>query len=391
VPGLWIFGGMWLEMLREPPGWLQMLPPELALAIFLILMFTGRLRTFLEEADVLVLLQRRSWIRTLKLGGAVYTLAVQAVTTALLFTVLLPWLRLHDAYEAGDLAMWAVFTLACRSLAAVAGRLVAARFQGWRRRALRMSLSCALIAFYAAPVLLGGGNGTLAACSTAAFAGWAAGAAGAARLRGGHETDLAAEQRARTASADLLLAAIIEKKPMPKWKRPAVFRRSGRILRASDPGAMLAEMRIKSFLRQSRQLNQGFRIIAIPSVALLAVPGWLSLILAAILMALVASWLQREWREWMDEPFIAQFRWEEAAVRRGASLSRFWLALPAALCFAGTAGWRFAGWTGLLAAVPPGACLWALINLMMNDLPAMKRRSGSGANSDERETPEDAG
>jgi len=375
VPGLWIFGGIWLEMLREPPGWLRALPPELAIVLFVILLFTGRLRTFLEEADVLILLQRQRWIRTLKLGGAVYTLAAQAVTTALLFTVLLPWLRLHEDFDAAGLALWAVFTLACRLLTATVVRLAASRLRGWRLWMADAALGCALIAFYAAPVLTAdNSHAVMGACCAIAFAGWAAAVVLTVRRRGGYEADLAAELGARTASANLLLATVVEKKPKPMWRRPVVFPRSGRLLRASDPGAVLAEMRIKAFLRQLRHLGQGFRLLGIPTAALISVPGWLSLILAAVLMMLVASWLQREWREWADEPFIAQFRWEEAAVRRGAALSRFRLGLLAAAWYAGVAGWMFAGPAGLLTGVPAGIGLWALINLAMKDLPARKRR-----------------
>jgi ABC-2 type transport system permease protein len=376
VPGLWILGGLWLEMLREPPAWLLALPPGLALAVFAILMVAGRLRTFLEEADVLALLQRRRWVRTLKTGGAAYTLAAQAVATALLFTVLLPWLRLHDAFGADGLAMWAVFTLACRSLAAAARRLAASLLRGWRRWTANVLLSCALIACYAGAVSASDGSAAfLGAGAAAAFALWAGAVRALVRMRGGYEADLQAELRARTASAALLLAvAAIEEKPAPLMKRPMLFPRSGRILRASDPGAMLAEMRIKAFLRQPRQLGQGFRLIAIPTVALVSVPGWVALILAVVLMALVASWLQRDFRVWMDEPFIARFPWEDAAIRRGAMLSRFWLMLPAAVWYAAVAGWQLAGWAGLLPAAPLGACLWALINLAMKDLPATKRR-----------------
>jgi ABC-2 type transport system permease protein len=391
VPGGWILGGLWLEMLREPPAWLKALPPELALVLFVLLMFAGRLRTFLEEADVLILLQRPSWIRTLRLGGAVYTLAVQAVTTALLFTLLLPWLRLHDAFDAGGLVLWAVFTLACRLLTAAVVRLAASRLRGWKLWTADTALACALIAFYVTPVLTADGSLAVMGCCTAiAFAMWAAAIACVLRRRSGYEADLAAERQARAASADFLLSAVVEKKPVPKWKRPALFPRSGRILRSSDPGAMLAEMRIKSFARQFRHLGQVFRLLAISTFALVSVPGWLSLILAALLMMFLGSWMQREWREWMDEPFIAQFRWEEAAIRRGASLSRFWLVLPAAAWFAAVAGWQFAGWAGLLPAVPAGVGLWALINAAMMDLAVTKRRSDAGETGDTevRETPE---
>ena len=379
VPGLWILGGLWLEMLREPPDWLAAIPAELAPLVLAILMFKGRLRTFREEADVLILLQRRSWIRTLKLGGAVYTLLAQAVSTALVFTLLLPWLRLHGAFDADGIALWAAFTLACRLLAAAARRLADCLLRGWKRWAAHAALAFALIAFYAGLVSASDGRaGMLGACTAAAFAGWAAMVGILLRLRGGHEADLRSELRARTASAALLVSAAgIEHKPEPVFNRPLVFPHSGRILRAKDPGAMLAEARIKSFLRRSP--GSAFQLIAVPTFALTAVPGWLPPVLAAVLMALGASWLQREFRAWMDEPFIAQFRWEAAAVRRGASLSRFWIMLPAAVWYAGVAGWRLAGWAGLLAAVPLGVCLWVLINAFMEDLPAMRPRPAEPA------------
>lgn len=382
VPGLWMLGGLWLEMLREPPDWLAAIPAELAPPLLALLLFKGRLRTFREEADVLTLLQRGSWIRTLKLGGAVYTLLAMAISTALTFALLLPWLRLHGAFDAGGLALWAAFTLACRLLAAAARRLVDSLLRGRKRGAAHVALAAALVALYAGVVPASDGRaGMLGACTAAAFAGGAAAVGALLRLRGGHEADLRAELRARTAAAGLLVSAAgVERKPEPIFRRPLLFPRSGRILRASDPGAVLAEMRIKSFLRRSPV--PGFRLVAVPTVALAAVPDRLAPLLAAILMAMIASWLQRDFREWMDEPYLAQFRWKEADVRRGASLSRFGLMLPAAAWFAGVAGWRLAGWAGLAAAVPLGICLWVMINGFMHDLPAVKPRPADTAERD---------
>src|SRR5690606_25987817 len=58
VPGLWIGGGTYREMWLDPPAWLASLPEALVLIVPMIYLFVGRQRLFLEDADVLFLLQK---------------------------------------------------------------------------------------------------------------------------------------------------------------------------------------------------------------------------------------------------------------------------------------------------------------------------------------------
>lgn len=379
LPGLWIAGGMWLEMLEEPPAWLAALPVNLVLVPLTLAVFTGRLRTFLEDADLLFLLQRGRWIRVLKAGGAVYTFILHIMTTGILFVLLLPWLVLHDAFDAAGLVLLAVHTLACKSLFTAAKRLIAARLRRWRRWNAESLLLVFTLAFYVVPVLAAGGNvAVLSGCAAAGFAAWLLAVITHVRSCGGYEADLKQELNARTALAGMLLTGVIEEKSAPSLKQPLLFHRSSRIFRAEDPGAVLAEMRIKSFARQLRSVRQLTGLAVVSTSALAAVPAWLALGLAAVLPAFAAAWVQRGWREWLEEPYLLQFRWADDDLRRGAALSRFWIVAPAAAWFAAIAGLRFAGWPGLLLAVPAGIGLWMLVNKAMGDLTAVRRREGSG-------------
>ena len=299
-------------------------------------------------------------------------------STLLLFAMLLPWLRAEAAFGWTYLALWALYTIGMKAWFTILKRIFESRRRGWRRWTAEAAVLAAVAAAYALPFVQAPGHAPLmAGCAVLSLAAWALAASTKLRAKGGFETDAREERSARLAGAELLLTPVMERKPLVRFKRPFVFRRSGRLLRGADAGVMLAEMRIKSFARKLEHVRLWLGFVGVSSTAILLSPGWLALALAAVLPLLAASWVHGQWKEWAEEPFIAQFRWDERALRRGAALSRFWIVAPAALWLAALAGWSFAGWPGLAAAAAAGVALWTAINGAMAELFApSKRRRG---------------
>lgn len=362
VPGLLIGGGTYRDLWRDPPAWLIDLPTELALIPLTVYLLLGRLRTWLEDADAVFMLQRTAWTSRLIYGGALYTMAVQTLGTALLFGLLLPWLRLGGGFGWSYLALWALYTLGCKSFFTVLKRVVEARWRGWRRWLFETLIIIGVVAAYVLPIVRDADAALLASCTVLAFGAWSLAFAAKLRQRGSFETDIREERSARLASTGLLLTPVMEQKPTVQLKKPVVFRRSGRLLRNSDAGTMLAEMRLKSFLRKLGNVQLWFGFISASTMAIFLSPSWLGLGLAAVLPLLAASWVHGQWKEWADEPFIAQFRWEEKALRRGSALSRFWIIMPAALWLSAIAGAMTAGWIGALIGLPIGLGVWYTAN-----------------------------
>ena len=363
VPGLWIGGGTYRELWLDPPEWLLATPELAVLVIPILSLFIGRQRTFLEDADMLFLTQRQPWIRRLIAGGAIYTLAIQLVTTAIVFGVMLLWLMKGLGLSPAAIVAWAVCTVCCKAAVTIQQHLIESRWRGWRRWLLQIAAAIAVILAYGWVSPHGFDRPEfLLAFAMLALAAWFLALRYKLGARGDFAFDAQAERKARLASTDLLLTTVMERKPIIRLSKPVVFKKSGRLLRGSDAGTMLAEMRMNAWVRKLANVRLWLGFFGASTTAVLVSPGWLALTLAGTLPLFAAIWMQKQWREWLEEPFIAQFKWEKPALRKGASVSRFWLLVPGAAWLASLAGWQYGGWEVMWASLPLGIGLWWLLN-----------------------------
>ncbi|CAM4476729.1 ABC transporter permease [Paenibacillus tarimensis] len=369
VPGIWIAGGTYLEWWREEPSWLMWLPEWVVLLPLLFYALSGGLRVFLYEADMLFLLQRKEWLRSLIRYGALYTLLKHTVGTALLCGLLLLLLVKSMGLNSYTIFVLGLFTLVMKFGIGVIQNMLYGRWKGLQKLGMELLLSLLTSAVYmtAALLLLQEPVWLLAAAAAAAAAG-----AGLfrrkLRMQGTFAADVEQERKASAAVTEILLTPVMEKKPLVKLDRPLVFRRSGRIFRKSDAGTMLAEMRIKAFLRKFAHVRLWVSFFSVSTVATLASPGWLGLLLAVTLPLLAASWLHQQWKEWAKEPFLIQFKWEDEALRKGASLSGWLLLLPGVIWLFMLTGWLLGGLMMTVLMVPAGILYWWVSNKLLNTI-----------------------
>ncbi|WP_313999853.1 ABC transporter permease [uncultured Paenibacillus sp.] len=238
----------------------------------------------------------------------------------------------------------------------------------WRKQAARAVLFAAAVLVYMPPVLWSLEGRTDAVMWLFVLTAGALPAAVRLKLRakGTYASDVYEESKARVASASLLLSQVTERKgkPLIRLGKPLLFRGSGRLFRRSDAGTVLAEMRIKAFLRKLENVRLWFGFFSVSSSAVLLSPGWVALILALLLPLLAAVWAHRHWKDWLQEPFVAQFRWEKTAMRQGASISRFWLIMPGVVILSVLTGFSIGGWLGI-AAVPAIWAYWLGLNKLL--------------------------
>ena len=352
IPGLFIGGGTYLEIWQSPPAWLLQLPAGLYPALLIIPLLLGRLRTFMEEADVLFLVQQRSWLTVLVRRGIVYTLMVQMATTALFFVPLLPYLVRGLELSWGVIAIGYGWTVAFKMILSVTTSLCDAKWTGWRRHAIGILWFIVLAAIYVYGMLqwmsLPAPAGLAGVAAAYAVLMWLAGRKVASRSS--LYSDISSEQDARLASTKLLLSQAAPVKPIGRQKKPLVMRRSRRLFRGSEPAVILAEMYLKSAIRQFGyvRLNIGFFSVSITAV--LVSPLWLGIVLVLILPLLAGSWQRMQWQQWFTERFVVQFRWRDEDASDAMIRSKFWLLLPGVAILGLVAGFSWLGlWGGPLA------------------------------------------
>ena len=379
VPGLLFAGGTYRDWWLDLPAWLTGLPDPLAAVPPLLLVLAGQLRVYAEDADILFLRQRPVWIKGLIGYGTAYSFVMSAIQTVLLFGLQSVWIVKAMGLGWTSIALWMLFTASCRTVFSIVKNLIRSRWTGWRRYAVTGGASIAMAGLYLVPVLRflsTQNNIALSIGALVALAALPAAIAVKMRAKGTFMNDVLMERLARLASTDLLLSAAIERKPTVRLRRPLVFRMSGRLFRGTDAGTMLAEMRLKAFLRKWKNVQLWIGFYGASSGAVLLSPGWLQFPLVAALSFLAAYWIHEQWKEWFAEPFIQQFRWEDSAAIKGSSLSRFWLLLPGAGWLAAVAGWSAGGWLFAAAGAVCGAVFGWIVNRVLEEVasPASRDR-----------------
>lgn len=372
LPGLFIAGGLYLEVLQEMPDWAMSLPwSKLYPILLLILLFFGRVRLFVEEADRLFLLQRPEWLQTLKRCGIGYTLVVKLVAIGLPMLILQPFLLKVEGLTGLQLGLAYAYTIVAGMIWAIGTHMMNGRLRGWRKRIIDLIGMLLFIAVYLIPMLawaydtrllslsLGGGIVTLLIMLRY---GWHSAIH--------FEAEVKQESETRLRSTEMLMSQVIESKPLVRLKRPFLFRHSQRLFRKSDAGTMLAEMRLKAFLRCMAHLRVWLSFISASTVAITLVPGPIALFLVAALTMIGSSWLHIQWKQWFAEDFILQFPWSPSSAKKGAVISRFWLLLLPMLLWSAIAGYKL---LGAQAAVPAALLcfiVWGGIRLFTLRKPA---------------------
>ncbi|OBZ11323.1 ABC transporter permease [Bacillus sp. FJAT-26390] len=365
IPGLFIGGGLYREILLEMPEWALSLPwAKFYPILLLLLLLSGQIRIFVESADRLFLLQRPEWLRTLKRCGFGYTLAVKFVVIGLPFLLLLPFLLKAEGLTGLQLVLAYGYTIVTGMILAIGIHMLQGKLVGWRKRSAQLMALLLFIAFYLTPMLawtydtkllgISLGAGIVALLVMTRFG---------LRSPINFEAEVKQESETRLRSTELLMSQVIEAKPLVRLKSPFLFRRSQRLFRKSDSGTVLAELRLKAFLRGMTNLRVWLSFISASTVAVSLVPGPVALFLVAALSLLGAAWLQLQWKQWFAEAFIVQFPWTSGSARRGAVISRFWLLLLPMLLWSAIAGYKLLGVQAAIMAALLCFILWGCISL----------------------------
>lgn len=353
IPGMFIFGGLYRELWMDMADWADNIPWTILypIVLFIILMF-GRLRIFVEEADRLFLLQHLHWLQVIKRWGILYMLISKAIILLLPLMVFLPFLWKVEQLSLQQLILPYVFSLLTGLVMSLGSHLLVGRFKSWRKWTVEFVLLILFGVIYFIPMLAWADDSNLQVASIMSvmligmillfFT---------LRANIQFEAEVKNESEARLRSTELLMSQVIESKRLISFRRPIVFRRSQRLFRKSDPSTMLAEMRLKAFLRGLTHIRVWIGFISASAFAVNMVPAPIAAFLLISLPMIGSSWLHLQWRQWFTEPFIAQFPWSEKDEKRAVVVSRFWMLLPAMAIWSAIFGFKLAGFWMVLPAV----------------------------------------
>ncbi|MFE4572467.1 ABC transporter permease [Paenibacillus chitinolyticus] len=330
VPALifaFIYYSAWL---RTPPEWFGYIPASLVAVFLYLFAWSGTVRFFIEEADQLFLVRSEGWMPAIKRRGLLYSLALQALTTALLAGALLPLLRAEGSGGALKLAALFLAVYAAKVNLGLLRQLAALAWAGWKRVAVSIALFAAGFLIYWACVQL-----ILADTAAGYLAGplllAAAVPLGRRRLRaaGAFHADVQREREARLKLASLMLRGIVEGKKPRQRRVPLLLGRSQRVVRGTGASAVLADSLVKSVLRRPGQWKLYAQLTAVLAFAAWRLPGPMHVVLWAVAAFVLAYWMKSVARETLGASFFRMFAWSEINKQEALRKASFALAVPA--------------------------------------------------------------
>ncbi|RED63914.1 ABC transporter permease [Cohnella lupini] len=329
IPGLLIFGGMYRDLVRNPPAWLFDIPVALLLTSLAVVQLTGKYRTFAESGDGLFLHRNARWNRGLSASGFLYGIIVRAVVATVVAAVISPVLIRIFEFPGIYVTILALLSAILGLNWIVLRDQVERRWKGWRRTLISLLIRPVFVVVFVWVATLGEQHREFV---YAALVFASATALWQMRLRirkkGTLMHEIAVENAAYIANVGWILSDSLDKKPLPKLRRPVLFKQSRPLIKHRDDVHRLIDSWFKSVLRRFDLLKPFLYFAGAGAVAIILSPLPLAVIVWLVLPLLLLAMLQRQWKQWLSEPYIALFHWREELLDQASIKVKVWGGLP---------------------------------------------------------------
>lgn len=350
--------GMYRDFMRDPTI-APAIPLYVPLAIMAVLQLAGKYRIFSEPGDGLLLDRLTSWKRVFLRFGLIYGVAARFLKAAAIIGVLSPLLLSQYGLSGNALLGLAIYYAAAGSCWMMAHDRLALRWQGLRRTLALLVCGAVYTAAVAGAAVKGaehapalillGALGLGAAWLLLSFR---------QRRKGTLMHEIAVENECYVSLVGWILRDTMEKKSVPRQRRPVLFVRSQPLIRHRNVESdRLADSWVKSLLRRSDLWRPLLTLLWAGMAAILLTPVALSLIVLLLLPILTLASLQLQWRQWLDEPYLALFDWKEEVLNQASLKAKSRVALPLVTIWGTAAGIKaglaFGGFGWLAVAIVP--------------------------------------
>ncbi|WP_181150819.1 ABC transporter permease [Paenibacillus sp. PCH8] len=365
VPGvLYLIGyytSLWTKTL---PAWATGLPLPVLTGLIDIVMLTGGVLIFVEEADVLFLKSRPLWMRTLMKQG-LYRACLQHLGKMILITALTAplWSRVYEMSNL-QIVLMAVWFGIVSSFQAIAIHMTMVRYTGWRRwiRLIPLMIAIGFMTINATSwmveqtwkILLDIVVATLLLISV-----------GQMRLlmKGTFEGDVREDLRSRLKLTALMLSRAVSKPRAPRT-RTMIFRKPRKLLRNRSIANRTAETAFKAFFRDSATMKLYLQLGGL-SIAAVALPPFpVNVIVCALLIIMLTVMFYRSWDVFATSDYVQLITYDSEALHRAGAIMVRMLFIPLGILMGFTLGVAWLGWfVGFLTAagaVAFGLCVLSI-------------------------------
>ncbi|WP_339168404.1 ABC transporter permease [Paenibacillus sp. FSL R5-0341] len=365
VPGLLYLIGWYTSLwTKSLPAWATGLPLPVLTGLIDVIMLTGGVLIFVEEADVLFLKSRPLWMHTLMRQG-IYRACLQHLGKMILVTALTAplWSRVYEMSNL-QIVLMAVWFGAVASFQAITLHMTKVRLTGWRRWIQMI------------PLVIGIGYMTIHATSWMHGQTWKISfgigvimllliTVGQMRLlmKGTFEGDVREDLRSRLQLTALMLSRAVSKPKAPRT-RSIIFRKPRKLLRNRSIANRTAEIAFKAFFRNSATMKLYLQLGGL-SIAAVALPPFpVNVIVCALLIIMLTVMFYRSWDVFATSDYVQLITYDSEALHRAGSMMVRMLFVPIGILMGFTLGLAWLGWiVGILTAagaVAFGLCVLSI-------------------------------
>lgn len=372
VPALLLGGKFYYDWWNKPlavPD--QIVELNVWYYLFMLPLFTARLRTWQEEADILFLRQLPSWWHTFIGFGLFEMFMHQAVILLIVELIALPWLTRGMGIPLGIIHCTVLLSWLLSCLHALIQNQIQVRLIGWKMRLMSWVSALLVILVFRWGIM-------------PLTAGWAGTAFAAAVMTGlmvplcrwrisvryTFERDMDLELERKLQLTNLLLAQAVEKPPKRRrGKQPLLFSHSGYFMRLKSNGIQLGALAVKTLWRSGSHLRFCMTLIgagvAAVTVSSVRATELLIIVLPAV-SAILGYWLNGYWREVLRSDVWNMYIYDSTDLYQAAAhFVRVNSVIPAVLWSLAAAIWMPTWITALLMFVGCFAAVLVISTLVM--------------------------
>ncbi|MDM5280027.1 ABC transporter permease [Paenibacillus silvae] len=355
IPGLLYFVGWFTSLWTKPmPAWATGLSFPFLAGIIELVILTGGVLLFVEEADVLFLKSRRFWMRTLMKRGLLRVLWLQLGKMMLITALVAPLLVRVYEMSVYQIVLTSIWLGVAASFQVIAIHTIKVRYTGWRCWLLMgwLVIFMGWMTIRASTWMLGetwkiGLSITVVSLLLVALM--------QLRLfmKGTFEGDVREDLRTRLRLTALMLSQAVSK-PKAQKTRTIVFRKSRPLLRKRSIPNRTAEIGFKAFFRNSATLKLYLQLGGLSLAAVALPPFPVNVIVCGLLVIMLTLMLYRSWDELATSEYVELVVNYDSDALHGAGLIMVRMLLFPLVMLMGYA--MGVTWLGWLAGFLPAVC-----------------------------------
>ncbi|MDN8593285.1 ABC transporter permease [Paenibacillus sp. 11B] len=345
VPGLLYLSGWYMSLWSKPlPSWATGLSLPTLTGLIDIVMLTGGIIIFVEEADVLFLKSRSLWMRTLMRQG-IYRACIQHLGKMIAITALTAplWSRVYDM-SIIHIALISIWFGAVASFQVIVLHMTKVRYTGWRRWIRMIPLAIAMgIITIGATFWMHGQIWTLLAGIVAAILLLIMVGRMRLEMKGTFEGDVREDLRERLKLTALILSRSITKPKAPRT-RTVIFRKPRKLLRHRSISNRTAETAFKAFFRNSSTMKLYLQLGGL-SIAAVALPPFpVNVIVCGLLIIMLSVLFYRSWDVFATSDYVQLVSYDAEALNQAATTMVRMLFVPIGILMGYSLGAAWLGW-----------------------------------------------